>query len=175
MKPPAMRLQISGPDYLQATIDVWMAALRLLPSDPRAMAALMKSDTPLPNSIRYLIGELFHPGSPPLIDVQVVPKQTKAFAKAVDKLSVSLEYSQRVSTGQSSQAVAEDIAERHGVTSRQVYAWLAEGLPEQFTARLLKFTEENNFENFSDAPARIAHHDDELANNLIIGALSMPG
>jgi hypothetical protein len=172
----AARLQIWAPDdRLQATVDVWLAALRLLSSDPRAMAALLKSDTPMPNSIRYLLGELFSPGRPPLLDVQVVPKQTKAFTKAIDKLTVSLEYSQRVSTGQSSQAVAEEIAERHGVSSRQVYAWLAEGLPEQFKSRLLRFTEENNFENFSDAPARVAHHDDESANNFIIGALSMMG
>jgi hypothetical protein len=169
------RLSITAPDDLQKTVDLWLAAIRLLPSDPRGLAALMKSDTPLPNSIRYLLGELFHPGRPPLLDVQVMPKQTNAFAKAVDKLSVSIEYHQRTSVGESSQVVSEDIAERHGVTSRQVYKWIAEGLPKQFESRLLNFTEQNNSQKFSDAPARIPHHDEELANNLVIGAMSMPG
>jgi hypothetical protein len=173
MKPQAIRLQISAPDYLQATIDVWLAALRLLSSDPRAMAALLKSDTPMPNSIRYPLGELFHPGSPPLLDVRVVPKQT-AFTKAVAKLTATLEYYQRTSAGESSQAVAEDIAERHGVTSRQVYRWLDEGLPKQFASRLLNFTDKNNSQNVSHCTERVAHADDS-ANDYILGALSMMG
>jgi hypothetical protein len=57
----------------------------------------------MPAGIRYLIGELFSPGRPPLMDVHVVPKQTNALAKTIDKLIVSSEYRQRISTGQSSQ------------------------------------------------------------------------
>jgi hypothetical protein len=170
-----LRLQISAPDHLQATVDVWLAALRLLPADPRALAALMKSDTPLPNSIRYLLGELFNPGRPALLDVQAVPKQTNAHTKAISKLSVSLEYYQRTRPSQTSQSAAEEIAELHGVTSRQVYKWLAEGMPGQFESRLIEFTEQNNSQKFSDCAERIAHHNDELANDLIIGALSMMG
>ena len=171
----ATRLQISAPDDLQETVDLWLAALRLLPSDPRGLAALMKSDTPLPNSIRYLLGELFHPGRPPILDVQVVPKPSKAFAKAIGKLNVSLEYNQRTSAGQPSQEAAEEIAERHGVSSRQVYVWLAEGMPKQFETRLIKFTEEINFENFSDFRERVSQHDGDSANHLVIGEMSMPG
>jgi hypothetical protein len=171
-----LRLQISAPDHLQKTVDVWIAALRLLPSDPRALAALMKSDTPLPNSIRYLIGELFSPGRPPLLDVQAVPKKTGAHTMALEKLGASLEYYQRTGAGQSSEDAVEELADGLGVSSRQIYRWLAEDMPEQFKTRLVKFTDKINSGNVSDEPARITNHSaNESANDLIQGVMSMTG
>jgi hypothetical protein len=76
-------------------VETWRCAIRLLPSDPRALAALLKSDTPMPHGVRYLIGEIFHHGNRPLIDITVKPKRTKAVSKAVDKLNVSREYERR--------------------------------------------------------------------------------
>src|ERR1700756_86896 len=100
---PAPLLQPSPPsrrDAMTASnvhdlVETWRCAIRLLPSDPRALAALLKSDTPMPHGVRYLIGEISHRGTPPLIDITAKPKRTKAVSKAVDKLNVSREYERR--------------------------------------------------------------------------------
>jgi hypothetical protein len=163
-----------APD-LQNVVELWLCALRLLPSDPRALGALLRSNVPQPRGIRYLIGELFDPGQPPLMDVQVTTKRTKVLAKAINKLNASRENSYRTAgQRQSSQDAAEDIAEYHGISSRQVYAWLSEDMPGQFKARLREFTEEIFFQNFSDDAERTTHND-QSADDLVLGAMSMTG
>jgi hypothetical protein len=38
--------------------DVWLSALNVLPDDPRPLAALLRSDTPMPHWVRYELADL---------------------------------------------------------------------------------------------------------------------
>jgi hypothetical protein len=155
-------------------VELWLTAFRLLAHDRRALASLLKSGMPVPPGIAYLLGELLVPSDPPLLELRVEPKRTKTLGKALNKLNATREYKHRLSSGQSSQDAAADIGERYGVSDRHVYRWLGEDVPTQFKARIADLTDKISFENVSDRSPRVAHHDSS-ANNLIIGAMSLPG
>jgi hypothetical protein len=77
-----------------------------------------------------------------------------------------------MSAGQSSQDAALDIAERFGMDERQIYRWVAEDMPKQFEERVSSLTKIASG-NVSDAAEQIAHHADDSANHLVLGAMSM--
>jgi hypothetical protein len=77
--------------------DVWLAAINALP-DPRPIAALLRSDTPMPDGARHLLAELFHPGDPPISDFRLVPQRNPEFARAIRKFSATVAYRKALAT-----------------------------------------------------------------------------
>jgi hypothetical protein len=129
---PGKKHPLSDPYALH---DVWIAAVNALP-DPRPIAALLRSDTPMPDGARYLLAELFRPGSPPLTDHQVLPTRNPEFARTIRKLSATATYRQALAEGAPVREAAEAAGTKASVTSRQVHRWIQEGVPERLRDRM---------------------------------------
>jgi hypothetical protein len=158
--------------------DVWLAAVNALP-DTRPVAALLRSDTPLPAGARHLLAELFHPGDPPITDYRLHPALNPEFARAIRKFSATVTYRQARANGTTKGQAAEDAAKGAGVDARQVRRWLKEDTPEQLRDRLgagnvatLDILAPPNVQH-SGAP--IGHTESDTATHLIIALLSMTG
>ena len=158
--------------------DVWLAAVNALP-DPRPIAALLRSDTPLPSGARHLLAELFHPGNPPITDWELQPKRNPEFDPTIRKLSATAEYRKAIADGTSAREAAEAAATKANVTARQAFRWIQENVPALLRERLLGcrlgFADILASPNVSNFFVGSVVHDEESANYLIMGALSMPG
>ena len=166
---------MSDPFALQ---DVWLAAVNALP-DPRPIAALLRSDTPLPAGARHLLAELFHPGNPPITDWELQPKRNPEFDPTIRKLSATAEYRKAIANGTPAREAAEAAATKANVTARQAFRWIQENVPALLRERLLGcrlgFADILASPNVSNFFVGSVVHDEESANYLIMGALSMPG
>ena len=67
--------------------DEWLnagcALIATIPPDPKPMAAMLRSVTPIPPGIRDTLAELLDPGDPPLYNVRLTPKFIQAQTKDV--------------------------------------------------------------------------------------------
>jgi hypothetical protein len=85
-------------DHLYRLDDVWVAAVNALP-DPRPLAALLRSDTPMTIGARKLLAEMFHPGDPPLTDQRLVVRHNPDFDRMIRQLGVTVHYRQALAPG----------------------------------------------------------------------------
>jgi hypothetical protein len=157
--------------------DVWLAAVNALP-DPRPIAALLRSDTPMPSGARHLLAELFHPGNPPITDWEVLPQRNPEFARVIRKLTVTATYKRALDDGTPARKAAEAAGNEANVTARQAFRWIQENIPERLRARLRKCqldgTDILALPNVSnEAGGSVVN--DEVANNLVLGITSAPG
>jgi len=152
--------------------DVWLAAFNALP-DPRPIAALLRSDTPMTTGARHVLGEMFHPGSPPLTDQRVVVRRNPDFDRVVRQLGAAVTYRKAIAAGTSKGKAEQAAAREAGVTARQARRWAQEGIPEQLQERLhgLDILPSPNVQHEPDGRGV----DDDLANLLVMGSMSMPG
>jgi|SRR4051812_4263384 hypothetical protein len=155
--------------------DVWLAAVNALP-DPRPIAALLRSDTPMPNGARHLLAELFHPGNPPITDWEVLPQRNPEFARMIRKLTVTSTYKRALADGTPARKAAEEAGKEANVTARQAFRWIQENVPERLRDRLCKSQLDRadilallNVSN--EAGSSVVN--DEMANFVVIGAMSM--
>jgi hypothetical protein len=156
--------------------DVWLAAVNALP-DARPIAALLRSDTPMPDGARHLLAELFHPGNPPITDYQLQAHRNPEFARTIRKLGATVTYRRALADGTTKSKAAEEAAKWSGVDARQVRRWLQENVPERLLGRL-RAGNLNSLDIL--APPNVQHRkedstvEEEVAN-IILGLLSMTG
>ena len=142
-----------------------LAAVNALP-DPRPIAALLRSDTPMPDGARHLLAELFHPGNPPITDWEVLPQRNPEFARMIRKLSATVNYRQALADGTAKGKAEEAAGSVANITARQARRWVQENIPEQLRARLRSCSLDG-----LDilAPSNVQHEP------FVIAAMSMPG
>jgi hypothetical protein len=157
--------------------DVWLAAVNALP-DMRPVAALLRSDTPIPDSVRYLMAELLHPGTPPFTDMQLRAHVNPEFDRMIRKLSATATYRKALAEGIPAREAAEVAGAQANVTARQAFRWIEENVPVRLRNRLHEHPRRQltfSGSHYVSKEPRGSMVDIESANNLIAGAMSAPG
>jgi hypothetical protein len=150
--------------------DVWIAALGTLP-DPRPLAALLRSDTPMTTGARYALAEMLHPGDPPLTNQRLVARHNPAFDRLIRQLGAAVSYQKAITSGTTARKAAEAAGKEAGVTARQAFRWAQERVPERLQERL-RGADILASSKVSKEPGGSVV-DNDLANGITIGALSM--
>jgi hypothetical protein len=122
---------------------------------------------------RHLLAELFHPGDPPLTNQRLVVRHNPDFDRMIRQLGATVTYHKAITAGTSKGKAEQAAAREAGVTARQARRWVQESIPERLQERL---------QGLDILPSPNVQHDRsgcaveyDLANSIVIGALSMPG
>jgi hypothetical protein len=152
--------------------DVWLAAVHALP-DPRPLAALLRSDTPMPMGARNMLAEMLHPGDPPLTDHRLTVRRNAEFDRMIRQLGAAATYRKAIAAGMLKGKAEQAAAQEAGVTARQARRWAQEGVPERLQERLygLDILALPNVQHGTDNREYV---ESDLANHLMVGAMSLP-
>jgi hypothetical protein len=102
--------------------DEWLnassALIATIPPDPKPMAALLRSEKPVPHGIRDLLAELLDPGEPPLYNVKLTPKRIRTKRKEAELFNRTIgaiaEYDKLRNAGKSANDARAYVAKKYG-------------------------------------------------------------
>ena len=153
--------------------DVWLAAINALP-DPRPLAALLRSDTPMPMGARDVLAEMLHPGNPPITDQKLAVRRNPHFDRMLRQLGAALTYRRAITAGIAKGNAEQAAAQDAHITPRQARRWAQEDVPARLQERLhrLDILPSSNVQHDSGVDGV---GDGCLASLLTTGAMSAMG